>query len=64
MLWYMQQGFKCILGLSNTRSNAPLSGYDIPVYKNITHMQHEKKHYLSNNNLVKMMKARINDVDH
>lgn len=27
MLWYMQQGFKCILGLSNTRSNA------IPVYK-------------------------------
>ena len=32
--------------------------------KNITHMQHEMKHYLSNNNLVKMMKARINDVDH
>ena len=27
MLWYMQQGFKCILGLSNTRSNA------IHVYK-------------------------------
>ena len=59
MLWYMQQGFKCILGLSNTRSNA------IYMYiRNITHMQHEKKHYLSNNNLVKMMNARINDVDH